>query len=120
MSIEDELKRDFYIEMCCLEKWNVRLLKQKIDGMFYERTAIAKQPEKVIKSELTKLKQGEVGNPSLYLQDPYILSFINSKNISTEFDLEQAILDELQAFIQELGSDFCFVTRQKRMSTEKK
>jgi predicted nuclease of restriction endonuclease-like (RecB) superfamily len=119
MAINDELKREFYIEMCCLEKWGVRVLKQKIDSMFYERTAIAKQPEEIIKSELVKLKQGKVGNPALYLQDPYVLSFLNSKNISTEFDLEQAILDELQAFIQEFGSDFCFVARQKRMSTEK-
>lgn len=119
MAIEDELKRAFYIEMCGLEKWGVRTLKQKIDNMLYERTAIAKQPEEVIKAELANLKLGKVENPAFYLQDPYVLSFLHSKMISTEFDLEQAILDELQAFIQEFGSDFCFVARQKRMSTEK-
>ena len=118
IAIEDVLKRDFYVEMCCLEQWSVRLLKKKIDGMLYERTALSKQPESIIAAELDKLKQGNLNNPDLYLQDPYLLSFLQSKNISSEYDLEQAILDELQLFIQEFGSDFCFVARQKRMSTE--
>lgn len=116
--IEDELKRDFYVEMCRLERWSVRLLRQKIDSMLYERTALSKQPELVIASELAKLKSGDLNNPDLYLQDPYILSFLKTRNISSEYELEQAILDELQLFIQELGSDFSFVARQKRMSTD--
>lgn len=83
--------------------------------MLYERTALSKQPESIIAAEIDKLKQCNLNNPDLYLQDPYILSFLQSKNISSEDDLEQAILDELQLFIQEFGSDFCFVARQKRM-----
>jgi predicted nuclease of restriction endonuclease-like (RecB) superfamily len=118
ITIEDEVKRNFYIEMCCIERWSVRLLRQKVDGMLYERTAISKQPESVVISELNKVKSGDLNNPDLYLQDPYILSFLKTRNISSENDLEQAILDELQLFIQELGSDFSFVARQKRMSTE--
>jgi predicted nuclease of restriction endonuclease-like (RecB) superfamily len=118
ISIEDELKRDFYAEMCRLERWSVRTLRQKIDNMLFERTAIAKKPESVITLEIEKLKAGDLNNPDLYLQDPYILSFLKAKTISSESDLEQAILDELQLFIQELGSDFCFIARQKRMSTE--
>lgn len=117
MTIEDSLKRDFYTEMCRLERWSVRVFKDKMDGMLYERTALTKHPELVISSELRKLKDGDHNTPDLYLQDPYILSFLKSKNISSERDLEQAILDELQLFIQELGNDFCFVARQKRMST---
>lgn len=116
--IEDQLKREFYAEMCRLERWSVRTLRQKIDSMLYERTAISKRPEKVITTELNKLKAGDLNNPELYLQDPYILDFLKTRTISSEQDLEQAILDELQLFIQELGSDFCFVARQKRMSTQ--
>jgi predicted nuclease of restriction endonuclease-like (RecB) superfamily len=95
------------------------MLRQKIDGMLYERTAIAKQPESVIKAELEKLKQGNLLNPDLYLQDPCVLKFLYPKPISSERELEDAILSELQIFIQDMGSDFCFVARQKRMSTEK-
>ena len=116
--IENGLERDFYSEICRLERWSVRTLRQKIDNMLYQRTAISKRPETVIATELDKLKAGDLNNPDLYLQDPYILSFLKNGNISSEYDLEQAILNELQLFIQELGSDFCFVARQKRMSTQ--
>lgn len=115
--IENSLERDFYSELCRLERWSVRTLRQKIDNMLYQRTAIAKKPESVIETELDKLRSGDLNNPDLYLQDPYILNFLKTKTISSEHDLEEAILNELQAFIQELGSDFCFVARQKRMST---
>jgi predicted nuclease of restriction endonuclease-like (RecB) superfamily len=119
ITLEDALKRDFYTEMCRLGQWSVRALRQKIDSMLYERTAIAKQPEPVIKAEIEKLKQGDLSNPDMHLQDPCILNFLYPKTILSERELEEAILSELQAFIQELGSDFCFVARQKRMSTEK-
>ena len=117
ITIEDQIKRDFYAEMCCIERWSVRLFRQKVDGMLYERTAISKNPEAVIISEIDKLKSGDLSNPEMYLQDPYILSFLKNRDVSSEKDLEEAILNELQLFIQELGSDFCFVARQKRMST---
>lgn len=119
VSIEDPLKRDFYTEMCRLEKWNVRNLRQKIDGMLFERTALAKKPKSIIKAELKKLKDGDLTNPDLYLQDPCVLKFLYPKTISSERHLEDTILSELQIFIQEMGSDFCFVARQKRMSTGK-
>lgn len=119
ISIDDELKRDFYAELCRLERWSVRGLREKIDSMLYERTAISKKPDAIIRSELQKLKQGNLTNPDLYLQDPCILKFLYPKSVSSERELEAAILSELQTFIQEIGSDFCFVARQKRMSTGK-
>ena len=115
--IDDPLRRDFYAEMCRLENWSVREFRQKIGGMLYERTAIAKQPESIIRTELDKLKQGDRMNPDLYLQDPCLFKFLYPHQILTERDLEEAILNELQIFIQEMGNDFCFVARQKRMST---
>jgi hypothetical protein len=95
ITIEDHLKRDFYAEMCRIERWSVRLFRQKVDGMLYERTAISKHPESVITKELEKLKTGDLQNPDLYLQDPYILSFLKTKTISFEYDLEQAILGRI-------------------------
>ncbi|MCE3237477.1 MAG: cytoplasmic protein [Gammaproteobacteria bacterium] len=105
--------------MSRLQGWSVRGLRQKIDSMLYERTAIAKQPEPIIKTELEKLKKGDLMNPDLYLQDPCVLKFLYPKTVSSEKELETAILNDLQNFIQDMGSDFCFIARQKRMSTEK-
>lgn len=86
IAIEDALKRNFYAEMCRLERWSVRILRQKIDNMLFERTAIAKKPESIIKNEIRKLQSGDLNNPDLYLQDPYILSFLKTKTISCESD----------------------------------
>ncbi|MFI4937407.1 MAG: YhcG family protein [Candidatus Berkiellales bacterium] len=119
IAINDPLKREFYCEMCRLQGWSVRTLRQKIDSMLYERTAISKQPAPLIKAELEKLKQGDLMNPDLYLQDPCIFKFLYPRSISSEKELESAILNELQTFIQDMGSDFCFVARQKKMSTAK-
>lgn len=119
IAINDTIKRDFYTEMCRLQGWSVRGLRQKIDSMLFERTAIAKQSEPVIKAELDKLKKGDLMNPDLYLQDPCVFKFLYPKSISSERELESTILNELQIFIQDMGSDFCFVARQKRMSTNK-
>ena len=50
--LKDDLQRDFYAEICRVERWSVRTLRKKIDGMLYERTAISKKPEKLVKEEL--------------------------------------------------------------------
>ena len=83
ISIEDELKRNFYAEMCRLERWSVRTLRQKIDNMLFERTAIAKKPESVITLEIEKLKAGDLNNPDLYLQDPYIGPVLRTRVFGT-------------------------------------
>ena len=114
ITFEDPLKRQFYTEMCRLEHWSVRILRNKIDGMLYERTAISSQPDLLIDQELTHLKKNEFSS-DLVFKDPYVLDFLNLPRSYSEADLERAILDELCRFLQELGSDFCFVTRQKRM-----
>lgn len=66
IAIDDKLKRDFYIEMCSLERWSVRVLRQKIDSMLFERTALSKKPEELIKTELEKLRAGGLNNPDLW------------------------------------------------------
>ena len=113
--IEDELKRKFYTEMCKIEKWSVRTFREKINAMLYERTAISKKPEETIKSELEQLSNHHQITPDLVFKDPYFLDFLGLKDTYSEHDLELAILAELQKFISELGSDFAFVARQKRL-----
>jgi predicted nuclease of restriction endonuclease-like (RecB) superfamily len=116
--IEDSLKRDFYIEMCKIEKWSVRTFRERINSMLYERTAISKRPELTIKNELETLKNKQKLSPDLVFRDPYVLDFLNLKDIYSEKDLEGSILIELQKFIIELGSDFAFLARQKRISID--
>lgn len=118
ITIDDPVKRDFYQEMCRLEHWSVRQLKERIQSMLYERTAISKKPEKTIANELKKLReQGEL-SPELAFRDPYILDFLGLKDSYAEKELESAILHELQRFIIELGTDFAFLTRQKRITLD--
>jgi predicted nuclease of restriction endonuclease-like (RecB) superfamily len=116
--IDDELKRSFYIEMCKLEKWGTRILQERVNSMLYERTAISKKPEETIKNELDQLgKNGQI-TPDLVFRDPYFLDFLDLKDSYSEKDLESAIVAELQRFIIELGSDFAFLARQKRITID--
>ena len=106
--------------MCRIQHWSVRDFKRQIDGMLYERTAISKEPEAVIKKSIEALRQDDSLSSSLVFKDPYFLSFIGSNNYQREHELEDLILDNIVEFLQELGEDFCFVSRQKRMSTGRK
>jgi len=116
--IDDELKRSFYIEMCKLEKWGTRILQERVNSLLYERTAISKKPEETIKNELDQLGQNGQVTPDLVFRDPYFLDFLDLKDTYSEKDLESAIVAELQRFIIELGSDFAFVARQKRITID--
>lgn len=113
--LKSNLERDFYVQMCRIEKWSVRTLREKIDSMLFERTAISKKPEELAKLELSKLKDEDQLSPDLVFKDHYILDFLNLKDTYLENDLETAILRDLEKFILELGVGFTFVARQKRM-----
>ena len=116
--IEEPLKREFYIEMCKIEKWSVRTFRERIKSMLYERTAISKKPDETIKNELAALKNSEKNSPDLVFREPYFLDFLNLKDTFSEKDLESGIVAELQRFITELGTDFAFLARQKRISID--
>ncbi len=111
-------QRDFYAEMCRVERWSVRTLREKINGMLYERTALSKKPDKLIKKELKDLREQDRLTPDLVFRDPYLLDFLGLKDTYAEKDLETAILRELESFLVELGSDFAFVARQKRITVD--
>ena len=115
--IEDNLKLNFYIEMCRMERWSVRTLRQKIESMLYERTAISRKPEETIQKDLEQLHKEQL-TPDLVFHDPYILDFLGLHDTYSEKDLEDAIVAELQHFICELGADFAFLARQKRITID--
>jgi predicted nuclease of restriction endonuclease-like (RecB) superfamily len=116
--MEDELKRDFYAEMCRIEKWSTRTLEMKIGGMLYERTALSKKPDQLIRQELAALREEDRLTPDLVFRDPYVLDFLGLKDTYAEKDLEAAILREIEAFVLELGVGFAFLERQKRITVD--
>jgi predicted nuclease of restriction endonuclease-like (RecB) superfamily len=113
--IGDNLKRDFYAEMCRIERWNTRTLSDKIRSMLFERTALSKRPDKLARLEIQKLREEDKLSPDLVFRDPYVLDFLGLKDTYAEKDLEAAIIREIESFILELGVGFTFVTRQKRI-----
>ena len=115
LPLKDELKRNFYAEMCRFERWSTRTLAKKIDSMLFERTAISRKPEETIKNDLDLLRDEDKLTPDLVFRDPYFLEFLNLTDSYSEKDLENAILRELERFLLELGSDFAFIARQKRI-----
>jgi predicted nuclease of restriction endonuclease-like (RecB) superfamily len=118
--IDDPLKRDFYIEIARLEHWSVRQLQERIQSMLYERTAISKKPEETIRRDLETLRKKGIISDDIAFRDPYILDFLGLTDSYSEKDLESAILAELQRFIIELGSDFAFLARQKRITIDQR
>lgn len=113
--MKDTLQRDFYAEMCRLERWSVRTLRAKIDSQLFERTALSRKPEELIRVELDALRDEDRISPDLVFRDPYLLDFLNLKDSYSERDLETAILRNMEGFLLELGGGFSFITRQKRM-----
>ena len=118
LPIKDDIKRDFYAEMCRVEKWNTRTLEKKIDSMLFERTVLSKKPERVIDAEIDSLRKEDQLTPDLVFKDPYILEFLKLDDHYMEKDLEDAIMRELQQFLLELGVGFTFVARQKRITVD--
>ena len=116
--LKDPLKRDFYAEMCRIERWSVRTLRSKIGGMLFERTALSRKPDQLIRQELDALRDEDKLSPDLVFRDPYLLNFLGLKDTYAEKDVEAAILRELEAFILEIGTDFAFVARQKRITVD--
>ena len=115
MPLKDELQREFYLTLAASERWSKRTLQNKIDGMLYERTAVASKPDELIKKELTTLRDNDVLSPDLVFKSPYFLEFTGLKGMYSEKSLEDSLIAHLEQFIIELGNGFSFVARQKRM-----
>lgn len=116
--VKDDLARSFYMEMCMIEHWDTRTLDAKIDSQLYERTAISRRPEQIIKQELATVKETKELVPDMVFRSSYFLDMLGLPDIYSEKDLESAIVSQIQAFIKELGSDFAFLDRQKRITVD--
>ena len=117
VTIEDDTKRLFYQQMGIAEHWSVRQLRDKQDGMMYERSLIAAKPKDEIVHTLEKLTPTHM-EPDIVLRNSYVLDFLGLDGYYSEEELEAAIARQLEAFIMELGQGFAFLERQKRFTVD--
>ncbi len=112
--LDSDLKRAFYEIECVRGGWSVRELKRQIATLYFERSALSRD-----KAKLAELAQAtaEKAEPRLAIRDPYVFEFLGLKphEVLRESNVEEALLDRLQAFLLELGHGFCFEARQKRI-----
>ena len=115
MQIDNELRRNFYIEECEKASWSVRQLKRQIDTLYYDRILASKNKEMVAK-EIDELEPKT--EYEKIIKDPYVLEFLDleANPHFYEKDIEQALIDHLQKFLLELGRGFSFVARQQKIS----
>jgi len=118
LPLKQPLQREYYAEMCRIERWSVRTLCERIDSMLYERTALSRKPETLIERELRSLRDAERITPDLLMRDPYMLDFLGLHDSYQEADLEAAILREMEGFLLELGAGFSFIARRKRIQLD--
>lgn len=112
LRVENEKARQWYIEETIKEHWSSRQLDRQISTMYYERLLSSQDKSEVVAEAKDKLKDII---PEQFIKDPYVLEFIDLKDYPAlrESVLEQALIDNLQSFLLELGRGFCFVARQK-------
>ena len=114
LQCEDETKRTFYEMECIQGNWSVRELKRQIHSLYYERSGLSRDKQK-----LSKLahQQAERQSPQLDIRDPYLFEFLGlkSREVMAESQLEDLLIDKLEDFLLELGHGFCFEARQKRI-----
>jgi predicted nuclease of restriction endonuclease-like (RecB) superfamily len=112
--LDDDLKRAFYEIETIRGNWAVRELKRQIGSLYFERSGLSLNKEKLAEMVKAGAEQAE---PRLAVRDPYIFEFlgIKSKEVMSESDLEDSLLGKLQDFLLELGHGFCFEARQKRI-----
>jgi len=118
LPLKHPLQRDYYAQMAGVERWSVRTLRERIDSMLYERTALSRKPEATIAHELAAMRDGQRMSPALLMRDPYVLDFLGLRDTWQESDLEAAIIREMESFLLELGAGFSFVARQKRIQID--
>lgn len=116
--VKDPLARQFYAEMCLKEHWDSRTLDSKIDKNLYLQTALSRRPEDVIRKELQEVKENNMLVPDMVFRSSYFLDMLGLPDAFSEKELESAIITQVEDFLKELGNNFTFVGRQKRITVD--
>lgn len=121
LKVEGDSARQWYMNEAATQNWSTRALGRQIGTLYYERL-LASQDRAAVEQEAASNLQALGKNPREFVRDPVLLEFLGLPNAGTllESELEQALIDQLQQFLLELGKGFAFVGRQQRISTESK
>lgn len=114
LAVRNRHSREFYEEEALRGGWSVRQLDRQIGSQFYERTALSKNKAAML-TKGAKRKPGDEVTAEEEVKDPYILEFLGLKDEYSESTIEEALIRHLETFLLELGGDFTFVGRQKRL-----
>jgi len=114
LAVKNESARRFYETEALRGGWSVRQLDRQIQSQFYERTALSRNKAEML-SKGTRARAEDVVTPEEEVKDPYVLEFLGLKDEYSESDLEEALIRHLETFLLELGGDFCFAARQRRL-----
>ncbi len=115
--IQEPTRRFFYQQMSIVNNWSVRQLRKQEDAMAYERSLIAAKPDDEQVQTLSKVTEGNI-SPDVILKSSYVVDFLGLKGDFSESKLEDAVVNQLEQFIMELGQDFAFLERQKKISID--
>ncbi|MCI0747345.1 MAG: PDDEXK nuclease domain-containing protein [Verrucomicrobia subdivision 3 bacterium] len=114
LRVRSALAREFYAREALVGGWSVRQLDRQINSQFYERTALSKNKSAMLlKGE--KPKPDDAVSADEEIRNPLVLEFLNLKDEYSESDLEEALIRHLETFLLELGDEFAFVARQRRL-----
>ncbi|NUM81941.1 DUF1016 domain-containing protein [bacterium] len=113
LSVEDKDVRSFYEKEALRGGWSVRQLDRQIATRFFERTLLSKNKHAMLKK--VNARTNGIITPEEEIKDPYVLEFLGLKDEYSENDLEEALIQRLEHFLLELGDDFAFVGKQKRL-----
>ena len=114
LSVQHERARTFYEAEALRGGWTVRQLNRQINSQFYERTALSRNKAALL-AEGGEARPGDGILPEEEIKDPFVLEFLDLRDEYSESDLEEALIRHLEAFLLELGGDFCFIARQRRL-----
>ena len=114
LSVRDESAREFYEAEALRGGWSVRQLDRQIGSQFYEPTALSKNKAAMLTSG-RKPKTEDLARPEEQIKDPFVLEFLDLKDEYSESDLEDGLIRHLETLLMELGDDFCFMGRQRRL-----
>ena len=121
LRVDSATARDWYMNEAATQNWNTRALERQIGTLYYERLLTSKDRQPVRAEAAEKLAEIQA-TPRQFIRDPVLLEFLGLPGTGKllESNLEHALIDNLQAFLLELGKGFAFVARQQRLSTESK
>jgi predicted nuclease of restriction endonuclease-like (RecB) superfamily len=114
ISVKNPEARSFYEAEALRNGWSLRQLERQISTQFYERSLLSRNKAAMLESAATP-QPGDIITPEQELKDPYVLEFLDLKDEYSESDLEEALIRHIETFLLELGSDFAFLGRQRRL-----